>query len=121
LTQFLLLALERNMISNKYGLEIFYNAFLEAAEGHQVLDYTKFHFAIILLAKALFGNRPGNDEKTNPFEEMFTSMLIDKTISAKNLLVGGRIPRLDDDTKEVLSEEAIRCYIAYQDQLKQLF
>lgn len=49
-----------------------------------MLDYSKFHYAIILLAKALFSNRPGNDEKTNPFEEMFTSMLIDKTISAKN-------------------------------------
>ena len=101
------------MISNKYGIEIFYNAFLEAAEGAQVLDQKKFHYAIILLAKALFSNRPGSDERSNPFEEMFTTMLIDKTISAKNQLVGGRIPILDDETKEVLSEEAIRCYIAY--------
>ena len=48
-------------------------------------------------------------------------MLIDKAVSAKNQLVGGRIPRLDDDTKEVLSEEAVKVYIAYQDQLKRLF
>ena len=109
------------MISNKYGLEIFYNAFLEAAEGSQVLDQRKFHYAIILLAKALFSNRPGTDERSNPFEEMFTTMLIDKTISAKNVLVGGRIPVLDDDTQRVLSEEAIKSYIAYQGQLKSLF
>mgnify|MGYP006910349043 FL=1 len=44
---------------------------------------------------------------------MFTSMLIDKAVSAKNQLVGGWIPRLDDDTKEVLSEEAVKVYIAY--------
>lgn len=109
------------MVSNKYGIEIFYNAFLEAAEGAEVLDQRKFHYAIILLAKALFSNRPGSDERSNPFEEMFTTMLIDKTISAKNQLVGGRIPILDDDTKEVLSEEAVKAYIAYQGQLKSLF
>jgi len=72
------------MISNKYGLDIFYHAFKEASEGSVYLDQSKFHYAMILLAKALFSNRPGNDEKTNPFEEMFTSMLIDKTLSAKS-------------------------------------
>ena len=77
------------MISNKYGLDIFYHAFKEAAEENEFLDNRRFHYAIILLAKALFGDRPGNDENTNPFEEMFTSMLIDKTLSAKNQLVGG--------------------------------
>jgi hypothetical protein len=34
----LLLALERGMINNKYGLEIFYHAFKEAAESIDVLD-----------------------------------------------------------------------------------
>ena len=77
------------MISNKYGLRIFYQAFKEAAEESEFLDNRKFHYAIILLAKEIFGNRPGNDEQTNPFEEMFTTMLIDKTISAKHTLVGG--------------------------------
>lgn len=109
------------MISNKYGLEIFYYAFTEAAQSNEKIDNWKFHYAIILLAKAIFGNRPGNDESTNPFEEMFTSMLIDKTLSAKNQLVGGRIPWLDSETKEVLSEEAIITYLAYQDQLKRVF
>jgi|JI10StandDraft_1071094.scaffolds.fasta_scaffold217740_3 hypothetical protein len=47
------------MISNKYGLDVFYHAFKEAAEGSEVLDQKKFHYAIILLAKALFSNRPG--------------------------------------------------------------
>jgi hypothetical protein len=30
ITQFFLLAVERNMISNKHGIEIFYTAFKEA-------------------------------------------------------------------------------------------
>jgi hypothetical protein len=107
------------LISNKYGLEIFYTAFKEAADGEEFIGKQKFHYAIILLSKALYGNRPGNDETTNPFEEMFTNMLIDKT---PNATPNGRIPKLDDeDNKEVLSEEAIIMYLAYMDQLKQLF
>lgn len=109
------------MISNKYGLDIFYHAFKEAAEDSEFLDPWKFHFSIILLSKALFANWPGSDENSNPFEEMYTSMLIDKAVSAKNDLVGGWMPRLDDDTKEVLSEEAVISYLAYMDQLKSLF
>ena len=35
LTHFILLAVERNMISNKYGLDIFYTAFKEAANCDQ--------------------------------------------------------------------------------------
>ncbi len=34
LTHFILLAVERNMISNKFGLEIFYTAFKEAAQNN---------------------------------------------------------------------------------------
>jgi len=41
LTHFILLAIERNMISNKHGVEIFYTAFKEAAAnntGEQAQD-----------------------------------------------------------------------------------
>jgi len=34
LTHFILLAIERNMISNKHGIEIFYTAFKEAAANN---------------------------------------------------------------------------------------
>lgn len=34
LTSFILLAVERNMISNKYGLDIFHQAFKEAASNN---------------------------------------------------------------------------------------
>ncbi len=107
------------MISNRHGLEIFFNAFKEAAEGEEFLDMSKFHYAVILLSKAIYGKN--SDENENPFEEMFTNMLLDKNISANNSLVGGRIPRLDEDTKEVLSEEGIIVYLAYVNQLKKLF
>lgn len=36
-------------------------------------------------------------------------------------LVGGRIPKMDEDTLEVLSEEAIIVYMNYLHQLKNLF
>ena len=34
LTNFILLAVERNMVSNKFGLDIFYTAFKEAASNN---------------------------------------------------------------------------------------
>lgn len=37
-TQFLLLILERNIMSNKFGIEVFYTAFKEASDGEKFLD-----------------------------------------------------------------------------------
>lgn len=36
-------------------------------------------------------------------------------------MVGGRSPKLGEDTMEILSEEAIRVYLMYYEQLKTLF
>ena len=68
ITQFFLFVVERNMLSNKNGLEIFYTAFKEASGGNDVvyLDHTKFHYAIFLLAKTLF------HEEESPIEAMFS-------------------------------------------------
>lgn len=68
ITQFFLFVVERNMISNKNGLEMFYTAFKEASGGHDVilLDQTKFHYAIFLLAKTLF------HKEESPIEAMFS-------------------------------------------------
>lgn len=74
-TQFLLLALDRGIISNEFGLEVFYTAFKEASQGEEHLDIIKFHFAIVLLAKTIFAN------EDYPFETMFTTLLMDKTIT----------------------------------------
>lgn len=79
LTHFILLAVERNMISNKFGLEIFYAAFKEAArsadietglnnpeaDSRFVLINRSFFLAITLLAQSLFA------EEDNPFETMY--------------------------------------------------
>ena len=82
ITQFFLLAVERNMISNKHGIEIFYTAFKEACgagENNQpLLDNTKFYYAIVLLSKALFGH------EENPFETMFSQMLVDQLMTSDN-------------------------------------
>lgn len=79
ITQFFLLAVERNMISNKHGVEIFYTAFKEACGPENgFLDNTKFYYAIVLLSKALFGH------EENPFETMFSQMLVDSVMTSDN-------------------------------------
>lgn len=82
-TQFILFAIERNMIKNKFGIEIFYTAFKEACGedynhqcNHGELDNTKFYYAIILLSKVLYGTEPA------PFEAMFSNMLVDKIMKS---------------------------------------
>jgi hypothetical protein len=66
ITQFFLLAIERNMISNRYGIEIFNASFKEACGPDQTyLDNIKFYYAVVLLSKALYGH------EDNPFEAMF--------------------------------------------------
>jgi hypothetical protein len=36
-------------------------------------------------------------------------------------VVGGRVPKIDEDTLKILSEEALIVYLNYLDQLKTLF
>ena len=81
-TQFILFCIERNMISNKFGIEVFYTAFKEAcgedfSERHNFgyLNNKQFYYALSQLAKVLFAN----EEK--PFEAMFSNMLVDKILT----------------------------------------
>lgn len=78
INQFFLFVVERNMISNKNGLEIFYTAFKEACGGADVvfLDHTKFHYAIFLLAKTIFHG------EESPIEAMFSQMLTDTVMTS---------------------------------------
>lgn len=87
-TQFIMFAIERNMISNKFGIEIFYTAFKEAC-GEQfdsisnfgILDEMKFHYAIVLLSKILYANEKDENNKNSPFAAMFSNMLQDKALT----------------------------------------
>ena len=89
LSNFILLAVERNMISNKYGLDLFYTVFKEASSNQQgqkminsenkevpigtsVLINHNFFLALTMLAKTLYAH------ESNPFESMFNQMLVDK-------------------------------------------
>jgi hypothetical protein len=65
------------MISNKNGLEIFYTVFKEAAgdSGAIYLDYSKFHYAIYLLARTIYHH------EESPIEAMFSQMLTDKIMT----------------------------------------
>lgn len=85
LTNFILLAVERNMISNKYGLDLFYHVFKESSkneptaktEGYEasgsssVLINHNFFRAIVMLSKSLFAHEEHN------FECMFKTLLVD--------------------------------------------
>ena len=82
-TEFIMFVIERDMISNKFGIENFYTAFKEACgaefnvqANHGMLDNKKFYFAIGLLAKVLFA------QENNPFEAMFSNMLVDKLMTS---------------------------------------
>ena len=79
---FIQFAIERNMVSNKHGIEIFYAAFKEACgedynkeNNDGLLDNDKFYFSIILLSNVLY------QRESLPFEAMFSNILVDKHIT----------------------------------------
>ena len=89
LTNFILLAVERDMITNKYGLDLFYTVFKEASKNQpaskqegsayestnssSVLINHSFFRAITMLAKSLFAH------EEEPFESMFSQLLVYST------------------------------------------
>lgn len=128
-THFLLLAVERSMVSNKFGLEIFYAAFQEAVQNinleqqvisgvpaeQGVLTRDNFFLAVTMLAQALYSE----DEK--PFDVMYNKLLVDKFKVDENQLVGGRTPKMGEDTLLILGEDSVKIFLLYVDQLKHLF
>ena len=129
-THFVLLAVERSMVSNKFGLEIFYAAFMDAvnntnmeqhviqgenAEGNGVLTRENFFLAITTLAQALYS------DEDKPFEVMYNKMLVDKFKVDENQLIGGRTPKMGEDTLLILHEDSVKTFLLYIDQLKHLF
>ena len=128
LTQFLILCVERDMVSNKFSLDIFYTAFKEAAmncgidiganmdiDNKYVLISNNFYLAMTNLAKALYAH------EENPFEAMFTRMLVAQKESRDKGLVSGRSPKMGEHTVNILSEESIKVYLTYMQPLKDLF
>ena len=72
------------MITNKFGIEIFYTAFKEAcgddydaSENLGFLDNLKFYYAMILLSKVLYSS-----EKDGHFKAMFSNLLVDKIMTS---------------------------------------
>ena len=111
LTQFIILCVERDMVSNKFSLDIFYTAFKEAAmncgidtganldiDNKYVLISNNFFLAMTNVAKALYAH------EENPFEAMFTKMLVDQKESRDKGLVSGRSPKMGEHTVNILSE-----------------
>ena len=128
LTQFIILCVERDMVSNKFSLDIFYTAFKEAAmncgidvntnqdiDNKYVLISNNFYLAMANLAKALYAH------EENPLQAMFTKMLVDQKESKGGMLVSGRSPKMGENTASILSEDSIKVYLTYMKPLKMLF
>ena len=128
LTQFIILCVERDMVNNKFSLDIFYTAFKEAAmncgidvganmdiDNKYVLVNNNFYLAMANLAKALYAH------ETNPLRAMFTKMLVDEKEYKDKGLGGGRSPKMGENTVNILSEESIKVYLTYMEPLKELF
>lgn len=89
LTNFILLACERNMLTNKFGLDIFYTAFKHASQNaavetgsvkhmdRSVLVKDNFFLALKFLSTAIYAERE-REEKIGAFEIMFAEMLQEK-------------------------------------------
>jgi hypothetical protein len=89
LTNFILLACERNMLTNKFGLDIFYTAFKQASQNaavqtgsvkhfeRSVLVKDNFFLALKFLSTAIYAERE-REEKIGAFEIMFAEMLQEK-------------------------------------------
>lgn len=64
-------------------------------------------------------------KETDPFEAMFSNMLVDGIMTSDNKLMSGRLPKSDPKTNdamlEIFSGNAIRMNLAYLDQCKRLF
>ena len=75
-TQFVMFCIERNMVTNKNGLDVLYVTFKDACDkqfnhglNHGLLDMNKFYYAMLQLARIYYS---GEDR---PFEAMFMRML----------------------------------------------
>ena len=106
LGHFIQLVIERGMISNKYGLEIFYAAFRAACADDfdqqkrgkkPLMDNSKFFYAIILLSKILFFSEPV------PFEAMFSNMLVEKLVTGGGIPNTSRLPKSDQHTIDAMA------------------
>jgi hypothetical protein len=48
-------------------------------------------------------------------------MLVDKVMTHDSRLIGGRTPRKNEETEDILKESSVKMFLIYIDQLKQLF
>lgn len=103
LSHFIELVTERGMVSNRFGLEVFYAAFRAACadefdkpskKGNRnpLMDNNKFFYAIVLLSKILCHH------EQNPFESMFSNILVDKLSAGGSQAIMGRLPKSDQET-----------------------
>jgi hypothetical protein len=83
INKFIQFAIERSMISNKYGIELFYTVFKEACgerfnkeTNDGLIDNTMFYQCIIYLSEVFFA---AEEEK---LKAMFSRILIDKHITS---------------------------------------
>ena len=98
---FVQFCIERGMVKNKHGLEIFYAVFKDACQsshddmGQGLLNLEKFFYAMLQLSRIL------QFQEEKPFEAMFQKMLLDHIEFKGNrkytyiniAVMGGRLPK----------------------------
>ncbi len=83
LSSFLMLCLERNMVTNRFGIDVFYQAYKEAAGTSPVLDNKRFFYAIILIAQNLYRR------SSSPIQQLFSEMLVDSNLGEDKTMSSG--------------------------------
>ena len=94
LYQFLLLCLEKGIVSNACPLYKALNVFKQASGEKDYIKKSRFFFAITLLARAIF------PDEISPVEQMFTKILVDPMVEADH----PNLP-LNDETNVILLSE----------------
>ena len=104
LYEFIILAIEKRIISNTCTLNILMSIFMQSSGEKFNLNKSRFFFSITLLARALF------PDEISPVEQMLTKILVDPMAGSSQT----NLPRQDQITKYLFSESIIRQLESYQ-------
>jgi tetratricopeptide (TPR) repeat protein len=98
LYNFIILAIEKKIVSNSCPLNKIAELFMQAAGDKSDLNYSRFFFAVTLLARVLFS------DEISPVEQMLTQILVDQMAGSNQ----SNLPRQDALTQLLFSEPVIR-------------
>lgn len=110
LPEFVLLNLEKGIISNSCPLQTVLNVFNQSIGESGKLSKSRFFFSISLLARYIY------PEELNPVELIFTKLLVDMLPDGQR----SHVPKSDAMNSELLKEESIKMYEQCEEQFQKL-